>query len=271
MATPSKKTKGSEPAQGAAPAGETVDWSQYADQATGFENLSQEDFGIPFLTVIQKGSPEVDKTHKDYPTKKIEGAEVGDIINTISRKIVHHFGEEPAIFIPCGCDKVHVEWRPRASGGGIVRNHRDSRILSEVVGKDESSRDILRNGNVLATTTYFFGLLILPDEEPQQCVIGMSSTQQKNSRLWLNLMNGIRIESPNGKFTPPIYSHRYKLSSKPESNAKGSWIGWSVSLGGMVTDRKLVNDAVVICKKVAALSRPAAITAGDGKDDDVPM
>ena len=67
----------------------------------------------------------------------------------------------------------------------------------------------------------------------------MSSTQLKKSRRWNSLMAQIKLRGPNGMFTPPTYSHLYRLKTVPESNNNGSWYGWSVTNEGMLQDRDL--------------------------------
>ncbi len=245
-----KQTKGKEAPQTPPPG---IDWSQYNDQPTGFERVSREDLGIPFLAIVQKGSPEFDKTHKDYEAKKIKDCNIGDIFNTLTREVLHMQGGKELVFIPCGYDKMYVEWKPRESGGGIVKSHRDSSILEEVVSKNDKGQNVLRNGNVVSDTAYFFGLL--PREtEPLLAVIGMTSTQLKHARFWLNLMSGLKV-GPNRR-TPPMFSHKYLVSTGPERNEKGSWYGWVIKTGEMVSDAALVAEGANICARVTNPTRP---------------
>ena len=37
-------------------------------------------------------------------------------------------------------------------------------------------------------------------------------------------------------FTPPTYSHIYKLKTVQQSNDKGTWFGWDVSRVGPISD-----------------------------------
>jgi hypothetical protein len=65
----------------------------------------------------------------------------------------------------------------------------------------------------------------------------MKSTQLKVSRKWNSMMMGIKMQGKNGLFTPPTYSHIYKLSTVQMSNDKGTWFGWDVSKVGPVTEK----------------------------------
>lgn len=242
------------------------DWSQ--TQATGFENVGKEDLGIPFLTIIQKGSPEVDKTHKDHLLKKIPGCEVGDIINTINRQVLFSQGKPPVRFIPCSYERMYVEWVPSERGGGLVKMHREDKILMET-RRNEKNDDVLRNGNIIVTTAYFYGLVVGP-EDRQPCIISMTSTQLKKARMWLNLSMTIKFDGPRGKYTPPFYSHEYNLTSVPESNAKGSWMGWHIDLGESLKDPVMIAEAIDYSKRAAAGQRQA-LPPASGEAEAVPF
>ena len=42
----------------------------------------------------------------------------------------------------------------------------------------------------------------------------------------------LKMQGKNGMFTPPTYSHIYKLKTVQQSNDKGTWFGWDVSKVG---------------------------------------
>lgn len=263
-----KQTKQPGAAKSAPPV--EYDWSQH--QTTGFERTNVEDLGVPFLAIVQKGSPEVDKTHKDYATKRIPDVEVGSIINTVTRQIVHEAEGEPVLFVPCFYEKLYAEWKPRDSGGGFVRHHRDPAILNECTRSDEDNRDYLASGNVIVTTGYFYGKVLIKTEdgtEPQDCVISMASTQLKKARLWLNMMMAVRVDTPNGKMRPPMFAGKYHLTTVPEQNAEGSWYGWHVESAGFLKSQDLISDCAELAKRMTSPTRlqlGAPATAQDGKE-----
>ena len=247
------------------PATSDVDWQNMG--VDGFERTKTEDFGIPFIIIVQDGSPEVKKSHPAYATKKIEGAEPGSIINTQSRQVLNPDGA-PVIFVPCSYERMYVEWKPRDEGGGFVRQHISDAILSQCKRSEEDNRDYLPNGNLIVTTAYFFGLLIDDDGNGSQCVISMTSTQLKKARMWLNMAMSIKFDGPNGKFTPPLFSHKYALTTVAESNNDGSWMGWHIETAGPMSNKALIENAKEVAKKMSAGNRPQISAA---KTDDVPM
>lgn len=239
---------------------EIVDWSQY--QSTGFENVQQSDLGIPFLVILQKLSPEIDEDHPQHESSTIEGCGVGDIVNTVSREIIHKANEDPLIVVPFSYRRAWVEWTPRESGGGIVKTHTTDAILRETQ-RNEKNQDVLPNGNIIVTTAYFF-VLIGEGEEAQQAVISLTGTQLKKARGWLNLASNNKQEGN----VLPMFSRRYALSTIAESNEKGSWRGWKVELGDPVTDSGLIRVAAENSKTAAR----SLLAIGDStQDDEIPV
>ena len=43
-------------------------------------------------------------------------------------------------------------------------------------------------------------------------------------------MQNIKLPGKNGLFTPPMFSHIYRVTTVPESNDKGSWRGVKIEL-----------------------------------------
>lgn len=237
------------------------DWSQAG--TTGFENVRQEDLGIPFLGIIQKGSPQIDKDHKDYATKKIDDCEVGDIFNTVSNQVICTAGEEIAV-IPCSFQKLFMEWTPREKGGGLIKTHQDSRSLLDCK-RNEKGQDVLPNGNLLVTTSYFYCIALL-EGQPTPCIIGLTSTQLKKAKQWLNIATSVRVTAPNSvKVQPPLFSHTYLLSTTAEKNEKGSWRGWVIRLGTPQNDPVLIANSIEYSKRSATIQ--SQLNAPPADDD----
>lgn len=242
--------------------------------STGFENVRAEDLGLPFLSIVQKGSAEFDETHVRHADKAIEGVKPGDIIDILSREIVFSKTVNPdgLRVVPVFWDKYYMEWRPRtASGGGIVAAHKDPTLVS-TCKRNEKNQDVLPNGNLLVTTAYFHLVLLEPEADvvSRRIMLGFSSTQLKKSRQWLNIAQSLRVRTANGVITPPLYSHIYRLGTQAESNDKGSWFGWTIKIEGPITTGDLAEE-VLEAHRVARTSTAdtavrAAATAGE---DDV--
>jgi hypothetical protein len=238
------------------------------ETVTGMENVNQQDLGIPFLVIVHANGPEVNKAHKNYESKKIEGCGAGDVVNTLSRKIIHKEGGDPMQFIPCSYIKLWQEWKPREAGGGFIQSHKSAVILSECT-RNEKKKDVLPNGNIIITTAYFYGFYW--DEESQewkQAIIAMTSTQLKKAKAWLNMATSIRIRGQ----MPPLYSHVYKLYTTIETNAEGSWYGWVVNCHrALITDdAHIIGEARNVAKQNTDLKMLNAPAPADDPGEDVP-
>ncbi len=55
----------------------------------------------------------------------------------------------------------------------------------------------------------------------------------------------------NGLFTPPSYSHVYKLKTLAESNNLGEWFGWDITRVGPVEDVDTYQAAKAFADSVA--------------------
>jgi len=211
-----------------------------ADAAQGAQNISQEDLALPFLKILGQLSPEVNKRDGKY----VDGAEPGKIINTVTNELYDTLN-----VVPCHYKRQYIEWQDRgtSTGAPVAMHEADSDIVSQTTrGKDYKDR--LPNGNYLDNTASHFVLTL--GENPQTALISMKSTQLKVSRKWNSMMMGIKMQGKNGLFTPPTYSHIYKLSTVQMSNDKGTWFGWDVSKVSPVEDKAIYDMAKSFAESV---------------------
>ena len=204
-----------------------------ADAAQGAQNISQEDLALPFLKILGQLSPEVNKRDGKY----VEGAEPGKIINTVTNQLYDTLEVVPVFY-----KRQYIEWQDRgtSTGAPVAIHEADSDIISQTTrGKDYKDR--LANGNYLENTASHFVLTV--GDNPSTALISMKSTQLKVSRKWNSMMMGIKMQGKNGLFTPPTYSHIYKLSTVQMSNDKGTWFGWDVKMVGPVEDKNIYERA----------------------------
>lgn len=197
-----------------------------AQENSGFETMTSDDWAIPYLSILQSGSPQVKKGDG-----KVEGAEEGDFYNTVSQEVF----KNSIRLVPCYYEKAWVEWTPRESGGGFVKSHSDESILTKCV-KDDKNRDMLPNGNRIVTTVYHYCLLVRSSGDFERVVVTMTSTQLKKSRKWNTQMLNRTIEINGKKIVPPTFSHAYLAETVAESNDQGSWSGWKIGSPELITD-----------------------------------
>ena len=202
------------------------------DAGGGLENLTADDLTIPRLKILQALSPEVNKRDGKY----VDGAAAGDIINTVTSEL--YTEETGCVVIPVTYKRMFLEWQPRESGGGLIQQHTDPQILSQTT-KDKTGADVLENGNYIQTSATHYVLTISGDSY-QQVMIPMAGTQLKKSRTWNSVMASLKVKSSEGKvFTPPSFSHKYKLTTVAESNDRGTWFGWSIENLGVLEEAEM--------------------------------
>jgi hypothetical protein len=221
------------------------------DAGGGFGGMGAGDYALPFLAILQKGSPQVSKQNAKF----IKGAEVGDVLNTVSGKVYKASTADggPGItFVPCGYTHSVVEWKPRDSGGGFIAAHHDGDpILKQCTRNEKNQLVHSTTGNVFVDTSYHYGLVIEESGFPEPCVVSMYSTQLKKSRNFNTMMRSIKKRAPSGQiYNPPMYSHKYTLHTVPESRDQYDWAGWQISPAGEVTDVELYKFAREFAKQI---------------------
>ena len=213
-----------------------------ADAGQGL-NMTQEDLALPFLKVLGQLSPECNKRD----AKHVEGAEPGMIINTVTNEI--YDGVKGIDVVPVHYKRQHIEWQDRGeSQGAPVKIYEAGDDLPSTT-RDKFNKDRLSNGNYLENTASHF--VVILGNSPTTALISMKATQLKVSRKWNSMMMGLKMQGKNGMFTPPTYSHIYKLKTVQQSNDKGTWFGWDVSKVGPITDQGVYTIAKDFSNSVA--------------------
>lgn len=203
----------------------TVGGYDLDDLGAGFNDLSREDYAIPFMLVLQSNSPQVDEENPAY----VEDAKAGRILNSVTKDLF-----EAITVIPVHRVHQFLEWIPRDSGGGLVGIHvPEAAIVTKARAKQAVGKIPMDNGHELSECFSVFCLLVLADGNYQQAIINFQSTQIKPYRQWMTRAATITMRTEDNRTVqPPLFAHRYRLSTLKQSNAKGSWFGWNVNFDG---------------------------------------
>ena len=208
-----------------------------ADAKLGFENIDQESLALPILKLLQNGSGEAQKRNPNY----VEGAEPGMFFNTVTRKL--YDGEKGIQVIPCHYRLEYQEWADFGTGSGRPENiyPASSDILSKTT-KDAMGKDRLPNGNYIQKTSQHF-VIITDGKSAETALISMYSSQAKVSRKWNSMMMSITKNGKDGPYTPPPFSHYYKISSVENTGKGNQWYGYNIVKVGEVTDANVYKRA----------------------------
>ena len=206
------------------------------DAHAGFENVKTSSLALPILKLLQNGSGEAQKRNQNY----VEGAEPGMLLNTVTKKL--YDGAKGIEVIPCHYKLEYQEWADFGTGSGRPENIFDanSDILSKT--KNEKGKDRLENGHYIQTVGQHY-VLIKDGNSTENALISMSSSQGKVSRKWNSMMMSITLDGKNGPYTPPSFSHKYRLTSVLNSGKGNQWYGYNVTKVGPVEEPALYERA----------------------------
>jgi len=256
---------------------EQIQLNMFADSGAGMEGASSEAFAIPFLSVLQKGSPQVDEASG----RAIEGAKSGMLYENVSGRF--YDGKAGLTLVPCAYRRVFLHWASRANGGGFrgelqpekVAEMRARGQICELDGRlyipsaDGTVSD--KNCDRISDTRNHYVLIV--DRESgawNEALLSLSSSQIKKSKMLMSALASVRVSNPMGNaFCPPTFGNYVKVMTTPESNDKGNWFGIKFELAGSVDRAEVYAAAKAFHASVAqggVVSKYAEETAPEPND-----
>ena len=230
-----------------------------ADAGMGMEGADKASFAIPFLSVLQGLSPQLET---------VDGAKPGLFINTITNELF-----KEVLVVPCAYQRRFLRWAPREAGGGYKGEFNPVDIeTGKIVTVPNDKGQPTIEGDLLKDTRNHFVLVQTESGTWQPALLSLSSTQIKKSKRWMSLIQGIEMRAANGKpFNPPAFSHIYRLKCVKEENSQGSWWGIEISIEEPVGDADLYAKAKAFHASVASgdieVAPPQADVEATGGDD----
>ena len=215
-----------------------------ADAGIGVNDLGSEDLAIPFIKVLQKMSDELDD---------LEDAKAGDIYNTVTKEVIK--GKDGVRLINCAYNLQYIEWEPRGTGTGAPHAIYGAGDEIPATERGDDNKDYVAGGSgrYLERTAQHYVLVVDEDGMTQQALLPMKSTQFKKSKQWNSAMRSLKMKDSNGGlFTPPRFSHIWKLETVSEENKNGSWHGWQISKDDVVKDPSVYAEAKLFAESIQA-------------------
>ena len=208
------------------------------DAHAGFENVKQSSVALPILKLLQNGSAEAQKRNANY----VQGAEPGMLLNTVTKKV--YDGAKGINVIPCHYKLEYQEWSDFGTGSGRPENiYPDTSDILSKTTQDATKKDRLPNGNYILTVGQHFVLIMDADGSTETALISMSSSQGKISRKWNSMMMSITMDGKNGPYTPPSFSHVYKITTILNSGKGNQWYGYNIQKVGPVNNASVYERA----------------------------
>ncbi len=203
------------------------------DSGMGFENADKDSYAIPFLRILQSGSPQCKKSHADY----IKGAEEGDFFNTVTKEVTK--GDDGVDLIFCVYDRKFTKWAPARGGfrGELLPN--DSMIARAVEKLDDEGKRTLvipdGQGTIISDTRYHFALHVKGPGEFEPVLICMASSGIKVSKRIMTELSNLKITGTGGKkFTPPMFLNKVHMGVVNETKDDNSWANWNPEITGQL-------------------------------------
>jgi hypothetical protein len=199
------------------------------DSGQGFENVTSEDLLTPYLTMLQKGSPQVDV---DSP-ERIEGATAGMFYNNVTKELFNKDGKGLHI-IPAFFEKVYVEWVERSKGGGLKGWHKpESDIVINAIVKNNNSKigKLVTPSETILMESYRFFVIAVDFETGVffPAIMSFASTQIKAAKGWISKSEAMKLRNAKGEiYSPAAFSRLWKFTSITQQNESGIWRGWKI-------------------------------------------
>lgn len=208
------------------------------DAGAGMEDITMDERRIPFLRILDPKSPQC----RPAAQGGVPGARGGSLFNTSTQQV--YDGEIGGEFIPSHRDQKFVEYIKRnedGSGGGFVGiMEPDAPTVLELrarhgkFGKLPMGIDPQGKAHELVQTFYLYGTFYPPNDDPFRCMVGFASTQIKKYTGFVERTDAWRYDAMrDGKIVrikPPIWAHRWHLSTQYESKGTNSWYGYVLTL-----------------------------------------
>jgi hypothetical protein len=254
--------------------GAVIDYA--ADAGAGLEGADKDSYAIPFLLALQPLSPQVvDKT--------VAGAEAGMLMNSVTLDIY-----KDVFFIPCAFQRRFIQWGAREAGGGFkgefsvaqAAELRTGGKVKELEGRlyfpePDGSINPKKSDRLADTRSHFGLMLATPSADiATPVVFALSSSGIKISKGFMSRIESIKDRHPTTQlpFTPPAFSHVYRVTTTKETNDKGTWFQPKVELVGKVTLPSIYAQAKAFYSQVVAgkvdVAHNTAGAAGAGAEDD---
>ena len=211
------------------------------------ENLTADDQSIPFLKIANKRDDDI-------------GVDEGDAYNSVTGAV--YAKESDIKVVPVYFEPVWIEWEPRGKGAGAPINIFKSQKDAPNTERNEANKDMIvgGQGNYIEYTHQHYVLILSPDGmAPTSALVSMKSTQLKKSKKLNTMVLSQVLQGSKGPFNPPRFAYIYNFKTIQESNNKGDWHGWSISLDSMLN---MDDDTEMGIYATAKMFRNA-IAAGD--------
>lgn len=196
-------------------------------------HFDQSEIAIPFIRVLQSNSPQCTMGDPQYNVD----ARPGQFINTVTKQ--RYDGTVGIVVTPIAYATRFTEWKLREQGGGLVKDWGpDASTRLAVSRRDDKNRDITPEGTqIVRGANYYVFVIDDASGDFSPALMVLQGTQLKKSKAFNALIEGARDRGASGNvFKPASFHYGYRLTTAPEKNDKGSWMGVNISVDKKTTE-----------------------------------
>lgn len=225
-----------------------------ADAGFGMEGTTADSFAIPFLSVLQKGSPQVDETASPGGQAMVDGARAGMFFENVTSRVTD--GKKGILIVPCAYRRVFIRWGAKDNGGGFKGEFTPEQIVAmrekgQIVEMENQLYAPNEQGAVnpkmcdrFKDTRNHYVLVLDEEGGWTEALMSLTSTQIKKSKMLMSALAAVKVRNEGGApFTPPTFANVIHVTSVAESNDKGSWYGVKMERVGPVERREIYEAA----------------------------
>ena len=197
-----------------------------------------EDYSIPYLNMLSKGSPQVDEENDKF----IKEAKKGQIFNTVTETC-----SDVLTVLPVYYRRRYVEWyNDRTKNKAPVNEYLPEEFQTfqkegKIVRGDDKKDRFVGKGDTYVENTAEHYVIVIDGQSWYKALIKMKGSQLKKSRQWNSIMSNQRRVDGDEIYQPKDFAMSYNLSGRPEKNDQGSWHGWVVSQNKWIDELGLVK------------------------------
>ena len=216
-------------------------------EGAGLKDLGFDELAMPFLIVLQSGSPMVKKG-----PLHVDGAEEGMFYNQATGRL--YDGEKGVPFVPVDREHRYVEYFPReddGSGGGFVgiRQPDDELVIRLRSEQGQFGKLVYEEGVEGEPTelneTYTLIGWVVPDwdvSNASRVVVPFASTKINGYKRFMSAASDIKyLSAKTGKYVrPPMFAHRYILHTVFKQKGTQSWYVIDVRLAESTKEESFI-------------------------------
>lgn len=230
--------------------------------AFGFDS---NDLLVPRISVVA----DLSDFRKKNNAKFIEGAEVGDLVDTSTLEVIAKGYDGGTFdFLPVWRSREALRWKPNR--GGLAGKHLleigeqfSAYAESEGLKQNEDYKLLYSDKSELVETWNYIGLDLSRGGMP--VIVSFKKTGLKLAKQFNQMMQNARL--PNGQKSKVMFSHYYKVGSFEETKDSNAWASILVKKGDFIYNYPDGEQYAQQAKELYDIVRSGAYRTDDSLDD----